>query len=143
MFVHNAGAASQTESFVSLLAPNRQPVSGSPDDTIYPTATHGFIYLADTGANIVYRITATGLSLSSVYVDVGHEFGSLDTSTGIVTPIFTGVSPHGGEFVTFPQAGVPEPASFGYAAAGLALCGAIVYLNRKKATSGKTGRIHD
>jgi hypothetical protein len=47
----------------------------------------------------VYKITATGLTVGSVFVDVGNEFGSLDLTTGIVTPIWTGTSPHGLEFV--------------------------------------------
>ena len=132
VFVHNPGAANQTESFVSLLGTNGQPISGNPDDTIFPTDTQGFIYVADTGANIVYRITATGLNPGSVYIDVGDEFGSLDTSTGIVTPIFTGVSPHGAEFVTFAAAGIPEPASFGYGLAGLALCGGVIAYRRRR-----------
>ena len=132
VFVHNPGAPNQTESFLPLLGTNRQAVSGNPDDTIFPTAKQGFIYMADTGANIVYRITARGLTPGSVYIDVGNEFGSLDTSTGIVKPIFTGVSPHGAEFVTFAETGVPEPASFGYAAAGLALCGVIAYRRRRR-----------
>jgi hypothetical protein len=89
VFVHNPGAANQTESFISLLGTNGQAISCNPDDTIYPTATQGFFYIADTGANTVYRITATGLAPGSVYIDVGNVFGSLDLSTGIVTPIFT------------------------------------------------------
>ena len=122
VFIHNPGAANQSASFIGLKGPNGQPVSGNPDDTIFPTATQGFFYIADTGANTVYRISATGIAAGSVFIDVGDEFGSLDTTTGIVTPIFTGVRPHGGEFVTFADAGVPEPASFGYGAAGLTLC---------------------
>lgn len=133
VFIHNPGAANQTGSFIHLLGTNGQTISGLPDDTIYPTAAQGFFYIADTGANTVYRIAATGLAANSVFIDVGDEFGSLDLSTGIVTPIFTGVSPHGGEFVTFAAAGVPEPASFSFGAAGLALCGAIAYWRRRRA----------
>ncbi|MBV8897366.1 MAG: hypothetical protein JO051_12700 [Acidobacteriaceae bacterium] len=132
VFIQNPGAANQTESFIALLGTNGQPLSGNPDDTMYPTATQGFFYIADTGANTVYRITATGLTAGSVYINDGHEFGSLDTTTGIITPIFTGVSPHGGEFVTFADAGVPEPASLYSAAAGLAFCGAIGYWRRRR-----------
>ncbi|MBV8903781.1 MAG: hypothetical protein JOZ22_09100 [Acidobacteriia bacterium] len=130
VFIHNPGAANQSESFIALKGPNGQPISGNPDDTMFPTATQGFFYIADTGGNTVYRISATGLPAGSVFIDVGDEFGSLDTSTGIVTPIFTGVSPHGGEFVTFAAAGVPEPASYGYGAVGLALC--CFYAARRK-----------
>ncbi len=123
VFIHNPGASNQSASFLSLLGTNGSPVSGSPDDTVYPTARQGFVYLADTGANIVYRLTATGLTPGSAYVDVGDEFGGLNLATGVVTPIFTGVSPHGAQFVTFAATGVPEPASFLYLAGGLLVCG--------------------
>jgi hypothetical protein len=127
VFVHNPGAANQTQSFISLLGTDGQSISGKPDDTVYPTATQGFIYLADTGANTVYKLTATGLSPGSVYVDVGTEFGSLDMSTGVVTPIFTGVSPHGAQFVTFEVSGVPEPASVYFVLFGLLICAGIAH----------------
>jgi hypothetical protein len=106
VFIHNAGAANQTESFINLLGTNGKTISGVPDDTAFPTATKGFFYLTDTGADTVYRVTATGLTPGSVYVDVGDEFGSLNLKTGVVTPIFTGISPHGVEFVPF---ATPEP----------------------------------
>jgi hypothetical protein len=107
VFVHNPGTPSQTESFVMLLAPGGVPISGDPDDTVFPTASSGTFYVSDTGGNTVYALAATGLAPGSVYIDVGDEFGELDTSTGIVTPLFTGVSPHGVIFV----ASTPEPSS--------------------------------
>jgi hypothetical protein len=115
----------QTESFVALLGPNGQTISGLPDDTVFPTAPSGTFYVADTGANSVYALAASGLAPGSVYVDVGHEFGSLDTSTGIVTPLFTGVSPHGVVFVAS-----PEPASF-FLAGGVLLIGAAFGLRKR------------
>ncbi|HEX3684932.1 MAG TPA: PEP-CTERM sorting domain-containing protein [Bryobacteraceae bacterium] len=54
-------------------------------------------------------------------------------NTGVVTPIFTGVSPHGGEFVTFTAAGVPEPAPLGCALAGLGFCAALLYWRKRRA----------
>ena len=129
VFIHNPGTVGQTASFISLLNPSGSAVSGKPDDTVYPTASQGFIYVADTGANIVYRLTATGLTPGSVYVDVGDEFGSLNLSTGVVTPIFTGVSPHGAQFVA-----TPEPASVAYGFAGLIWC-AIVAAVRAKSSA--------
>jgi hypothetical protein len=69
------------------------------------------IFYADTGANKVYRVIATGLVSGSTFIDAGNEFGSLNTTTGVVAPIFTGTSPHGADFGTFDAAGVPEPAS--------------------------------
>ena len=106
VFVHNPGAVNQSESFVALLGTNGKTISGLPDDTVFPTAANGTFYVADTGANTVYALAATGLAPGSVFIDVGNEFGELDTSTGIVTPLFTGVSPHGVVFVP-----TPEPAS--------------------------------
>lgn len=71
-----------------------------PDDAIFPTASHGSFYVADTGANPVYAITASGLvSNTSLHADVGDAFNSVNTSTGVVTPILAGVSPHGMDFV--------------------------------------------
>ena len=123
VFVHNPGAANQSASFLSLLGTNGAPVSGNVDDTVYATARQGFVYLPDTGANTIYRLSASGLTPGSAYVDVGNEFGSLNLATGAVTPIFTGISPHGAQFVAAASA-VPEPASFFYLAGGLIVCGA-------------------
>lgn len=128
VFIHNPGAANQTESFISLLGTNGAAITGSPDDTAYPTATNGYFYIADTGADKVYRLTATGLAAGSVYVDVGSEFGSLDLSTGVVTPIFTGVSPHGVQFV----ATTPEPASLACSLGGLVFLAVASIVRRKR-----------
>jgi hypothetical protein len=116
VFVHNPGAANQSESFVNLLGTDGQTITGLPDDTVFPTSPAGTFYITDTGANTVYALAATGLAPGSVFVDVGNEFGELDMNTGIVTPMFTGVSPHGVIFV----AAVDEPGT-------LALfCGALL-----------------
>jgi len=116
VWVFHPGAANQSESFLSLLSPGGGPITGSPDDTVFPTAASGIFYISDTGANTVYALQASGLAPGSVYVDVGGVFGSLNPSTGVVTPIFTGVSPHGVVFVA-----TPEPASLILLVAGLAL----------------------
>ena len=90
VFIHNAGTLSQSESFINLLGP-----SGNPDDSAFNgNATQGYFLLSDTSGNTVYKITATGLSPNMTFVDMGNEFGWADLSIGVVTPIFTGVSPH-------------------------------------------------
>jgi hypothetical protein len=130
VFVHNPGGPNQTESFVNLLGTNGQPILGFPDDTVFPTVRSGVFYVADTGANKVYALSATGLVPGSVFIDVGNEFGELNTSTGVVTPLFTGVSPHGVTFVA-----TPEPTSF------LPMAGAILALICLKSRRGHvTGR---
>jgi hypothetical protein len=129
-FITNPGTAFQSETFLSLLAPGGAPITGNPDDTIFPNAVEGYFYIADTGGNTVYRITATGLAPGSVYIDVGPEFGILDTTTGIVTPIFTGVSPHGATFVPFSQS-VPEPSTVTLTLAGILLFAAFFAAKRR------------
>ena len=126
VFVHNPGTVNQTESFLPLLGTNGLTISGFPDDTVFPTSANGTFYMTDTGGNTVYALNATGLAPGSVYIDVGNEFGSLDLSTGIVTPIFTGVSPHGVVFVAS-----PEPASFLLTGAAL-LFGAAFVLSKRR-----------
>jgi hypothetical protein len=118
VWVPNPGTAQQSESFLSLLGAGGQPLTGLPDDTVFPTTTKGIFFLADTGANTIYALTAAGVNQGSVYVDAGNEFGILNTSTGVVTSLFTGASPHGVTFVP-----TPEPASI-YLAGGflIALC---------------------
>ncbi len=125
-FVYNPGLSNQYEKFINLLGTNGKTISGFPDDTIYPDASGGYFYFADTGANKVYRVTATGLASGSIYIDVGSVFGILNTSTGIVTPIFTGVSPHGADFVSF-AAAAPEPTSLTFTLLGSLLVGLFLY----------------
>jgi hypothetical protein len=102
VFIHNPGMAGQTVSYLPLPGVG----SGLPDDTAFPNSTQGLFFYADTGANLVYEVSASGLAPGSAFIEVGNEFGSLNTSTGLVTPIFTGVSPHGLTFVP-----TPEPSS--------------------------------
>jgi hypothetical protein len=130
VFVHNPGAVNQTESFVALLGTNGMTIPGLPDDTVFPSAANGTFYVADTGANTVYALAASGLAPGSVYIDVGNEFGSLDTSTGIVTPLFTGVSPHGVVFV----ATTPEPSSIFLAGGALLMAASVLRKRRAPAT---------
>lgn len=119
VFVRDPGTVNQTESFLALLGTNGQPISGFPDDTVFPTAPNGIFYVADTGANTVYALSATGIVPGSVFIDVGDEFGELNTSTGVVTPLFTGVSPHGVTFVATPEPGSVILLAFAVIALGI------------------------
>ena len=115
MFINNPGQASQSVSFLNLLNATGA-TAGASDDALFPTAASGTFYVADTGANTIYAITATGLTAgTSLYADVANSFSSVDMSTGIVTPIFTGTSPHGMDFV----AATPEPGALGLCSIGL------------------------
>ena len=118
-FVANPGTGSQSVSFLQLSNATGAAVSGL-DDSLYATATQGTIYLTDTGANTVYAIQASGLTLGELFAAVGSEkaFGTVDLSTGLFTTINIGsslTSPHGLAFAT------PEPGTFALALGGLVL----------------------
>jgi hypothetical protein len=123
-FVSNPGLPSQTARSLPLIS----AAGGSPDDSIYPTASSGTFYIADTGANVVYALSATGLTAGSLFVDIGPVFGSVNTTTGVVTPIFTGQSLHGMDFV--PSAPAPEPTSITITLFGLLCCAIAISLKR-------------
>jgi hypothetical protein len=127
VFIQNPGMMNQSSSLLPLSGVG----TGLPDDVIFATDTQGLIFYADTGANKVYEVVATGLAPGSTFIDVGNTFGSLNTSTGAVTPIFTGVSPHGADFVTFQEAGIPEPGSSYTAVGGLLLIGGLAWGKRR------------
>jgi hypothetical protein len=106
VFIHNAGTAGQSQSFINLLGTGGLPIGMKVDDSAFNgNATQGYFLMTDTGANTVYKISATGLSPNMTFVDVGNVFGSVDLTTGIVTPIFVGNTPHGLEFVATPEPG--------------------------------------
>jgi hypothetical protein len=132
VFIHNPGLPNQTESFINLLGTNGLTINGFPDDSSFPTSKDGYFLVADTGANIVYRVWVSNLAPGSAFVDVGNEFGSLDLSTGIVTPIFAGTSPHGLEFVGVSS--VPEPGTLASLLSGLAMSGGFLGRRLRRST---------
>jgi hypothetical protein len=77
------------------------------DDTVFPSATSGTIYVADTTANVIYAVSSDAIPPNSAF-SASNSDGTLtrtDLVTGQVTPIVTGLqSPHGALFV----AGLPQ-----------------------------------
>jgi hypothetical protein len=79
------------------------------DDVIFPGATAGTIYAADTNANVVYAITLADLDPNAPIASLGsfHELGIVDLGTGVATPLVTGADlpdgtftgPHGMDFI--------------------------------------------
>jgi len=79
------------------------------DDVIFPGATAGTIYVADTAANVVYAITLADLDPNAPIASLGsfHELGIVDLATGVATPLVTGADlpdgtftgPHGMDFI--------------------------------------------
>ncbi|MBV8708441.1 MAG: PEP-CTERM sorting domain-containing protein [Acidobacteriaceae bacterium] len=126
-FVANPGMATQTATSLKLSAAPGATI-GSPDDALFATADSGTFYIADTATNTIYAIAASGLTPNSLFVSTATAFGSVDQTTGVVTPIITGRSLHGMEFVPS-AAAVPEPSTFGISLAGFAL-GAVAVLRK-------------
>lgn len=82
---------------LSYLTPSG-PMAVETDDTTFVTSTQGFILFADKGLNTVYKLSAPAFSPGVAYTaaDGGPFVGTLDLSTGIITPIVTGLSNPGG-----------------------------------------------
>jgi hypothetical protein len=119
--VNNPGLASQTAASTALINAMGGP-AGAPDDLIFPTATAGTFFVADTAANTVYAITGTGLS--GLYGNVGGSFGSINTSSGLFTEDVAGQGFHGMDFVA-----IPEPSTSG---AGITACLLFAFYSRRK-----------
>ena len=74
------------------------PMSVETDDTAFVTSTEGFILFADKGLNTVYKLSRNAFSPGTAFTaaDGGPFVGTLDFTTGVVTPIVTGLKGPGG-----------------------------------------------
>jgi hypothetical protein len=74
------------------------PMSVETDDTAFITSTQGFLLFADKGLNTVYKISRNAFVPGTAFTaaDGGPFVGTLDFTTGVVTPIVTGISNPGG-----------------------------------------------
>ena len=82
---------------LSYMGPNG-PTSVEVDDTAFVTSTEGFILFADKGLNTVFKLTKNAFAPGTAYTaaDGGPFVGTLDLTTGIITPIVTGLKNPGG-----------------------------------------------
>ena len=117
--VHNPGTAAQ---FVTRLAINDG--KGGPvalDDTLYLPGSKGAILLTDTKSTTIYAVRSDTFAAGSAFSNSADSkfFGSLDQTTGTLTPVVTGLgSPHGLAFL--PASAVPVPNAAYVGLAGLA-----------------------
>jgi len=74
------------------------PMSVETDDTAFVTSSEGFLLFADKGLNTVYKISKNAFVPGTAYTaaDGGPFVGALDMTTGIITPIVTGLGNPGG-----------------------------------------------
>jgi hypothetical protein len=68
------------------------------DDTAFVTSTEGFILFADKQLNVVYALKKDAFVPGTAYTaaDGGPFVGTIDLTTGTITPIVTGLSNPGG-----------------------------------------------
>ena len=135
--ITNPGAVNQSVANVDVTDGLGNPVQGM-DDVLFPTATSGTLYVADSGSNRVYAIRLRGLDLNTPIVSLGSldEVGLVNMITGVATPLLTGADvpggaltgPHGLDFV----AGVvPEPGTWAMMLVGFGGLGAAMRMRRK------------
>jgi hypothetical protein len=73
------------------------------DDTVFPTSPSGTIFVVDTKGDAVYAVKSDAFQPGGAYSasDSDGILGKVDLSTGLVSPIVTGMkSPHGALFVS-------------------------------------------
>ncbi len=74
------------------------PMPVETDDTAFVTSSEGFILFADKGLNTVFTLSRNAFVPGSAYTaaDGGPFVGTLDLTTGLITPIVTGLMGPGG-----------------------------------------------
>ena len=109
--ISNPGTASQ--SVMNLRVTNAAGVNvNAMDDVLFPGATVGTLYVADTKTNTVYALVLTGLDPNTPIISLGsfNEVGLVNPTTGVVEMSLLGnlPAPHGLDFLPNSTA-VPEP----------------------------------
>ena len=74
------------------------PTPVETDDTAFVTSSEGFILFADKVLNAVYKISKNAFVPGTAYTaaDGGPFVGTLDMTTGVITPIVSGLGNPGG-----------------------------------------------
>lgn len=97
VFIANPGANQSVSVLPLTLYGNGWPV----DDTRWAPSGNSFMLLADNQAQLIYRLDATaGFTAGTAYSAGQGTLLQVNTSTGAMTPVFTGMgTPHGLIFV--------------------------------------------
>jgi hypothetical protein len=68
------------------------------DDTAFVTSSQGFLLFADKGLNTVFSLSRNAFVPGAAYTaaDGGPFIGALDLTTGVITPVVTGLKGPGG-----------------------------------------------
>lgn len=105
-----------TPTFTNLRITNSAMVNANKmDDVVFPGATSGTLYVADTSNNTVYALQLTGLDPNTPIATLGsfNEVALVNPMTGVAgTPLLSGLSGlHGLDFVPA-AASAPEPSTW-------------------------------
>lgn len=100
IIVSHPGTSSQKVSHLPLTALLATGTVGGieVDDTAFVTSTEGFILFADKGLNTVYLLKKKAFAPGAAYTaaDGGPFVGTINMTTGFITPIVTGLMNPGG-----------------------------------------------
>jgi hypothetical protein len=102
IIVEHPGSAAQSVFHLGLTLAGAPAGSAPPqvDDTVFATAPHGVILVADRDGETVYSITRPIFAPAAAFTAAPTLVGSLDFNTGVITPVVTGfVSAHGMAFI--------------------------------------------
>jgi hypothetical protein len=98
LFISNPGTYAQNVLELPLRDAGGNPVRV--DDTVFPATSRGTMYFTDSGTNTVYALRSVSFDTTAGYSSSGPSIGTVALSTGIYTPIVTGLSSsHGETFV--------------------------------------------
>jgi hypothetical protein len=100
IFINSPG--SQNQASLRLHLTNGTSKQITVDDTVFPTAPGGTILVVDTNGDTVYAVKSNAYQPGGAYSasDSDGILGKVDLSTGLVTPIVTGMkTPHGALFI--------------------------------------------
>src|ERR1700686_2680359 len=99
VFVSDPGSSNQRVLHLPLSYETASgPIPVEVDDTAFVTSTEGFILFADKGLNTVFSLKKKAFAPGTAYTaaDGGPFVGTIDLTTGIITPIVTGLKNPGG-----------------------------------------------
>jgi hypothetical protein len=99
IFVSNPGGDNQRVLQLPLSFQTKSgPMGVEVDDTFFTTSSQGFILFADKGLNKVFKLSKNGWAPGVAYTaaDGGPFVGTIDLTTGVITPIVKNLVGPGG-----------------------------------------------
>jgi hypothetical protein len=99
IIVSNPGGSTQRVLHLPLsYLTSSGPIPVEVDDTAFVTSSEGFLLFADKGLNTVYKISKNAFVPGTAYTaaDGGPFVGTVDLTTGVITPIVKGLMGPGG-----------------------------------------------